>query len=290
RTRRPSAGRRRLHQRRGIAEREARMPVTGGETAASGSGAHIPAVVVGAGPAGLSAALALRARGRPVLVVEAEPDRRPRPGSRAIYIHRETLRLLEENQPGLGRAIGAAGLIWHTRRTYWQRREVFAHRYPPPAADTLPPFASLSQAEIECALLAACRAAGVAFVWDAPVTRIEATPDDVTIVSATGQVWTADYLIAADGARSAIRRTLGIPLKGSRSANAFVVVDVAEDPEHPLEAVRTFDYEHPAVGRRNVLLVPLAGGWRIDLQCHDDDDPAVFGTVVGVRQWLPRGL
>ena len=44
-------------------------------------------IVVGAGPVGLTAALALRAEGIPVTVVEAGTADRIRPGSRAIFIH-----------------------------------------------------------------------------------------------------------------------------------------------------------------------------------------------------------
>ena len=51
---------------------------------------------------------------------------------------------------------------------------------------------------------------------------------------------------------------------------------------------RVFHYEHPAVDRRNVLLVPFAGGWRVDLQCREEDDPDEFSSPAGVRRWLPR--
>jgi 3-(3-hydroxy-phenyl)propionate hydroxylase len=54
----------------------------------------------------------------------------------------------------------------------------------------------------------------------------------------------------------------------------------------PIE--RVFHYEHPAVDGRNVLFVPFAGHWRIDLQCHAHDDPEVFSGVDGARKWLPR--
>jgi 3-(3-hydroxy-phenyl)propionate hydroxylase len=51
---------------------------------------------------------------------------------------------------------------------------------------------------------------------------------------------------------------------------------------------RIFHYEHPAVDGRNVLFVPFAGHWRVDLQCRPDDDPETFSGVDGVRNWLPR--
>jgi 3-(3-hydroxy-phenyl)propionate hydroxylase len=49
-----------------------------------------------------------------------------------------------------------------------------------------------------------------------------------------------------------------------------------------------FHYEHPSAGRRNVLFVPFAGHWRVDLQCHPDDNPDDFGSEAGVRDWLVK--
>lgn len=61
-----------------------------------------PVLVVGAGPAGLSAALALRAAGLPATVLEKRGVSDIRPGSRAAYLHGESLRHLERLAPGLG--------------------------------------------------------------------------------------------------------------------------------------------------------------------------------------------
>jgi 3-(3-hydroxy-phenyl)propionate hydroxylase len=252
--------------------------------------AHREALVVGAGPVGLCAALALLRRGRAVRVLEAEPAERIRPGSRAIFVHRESLERFEQIQPGLGARVAAHGLVWHTRRTLWRGREVYARRYPPPKPDMLPPFTSLPQVETERLLLEACTAAGVEIVWEARVAAVDTRPDGVTLATADAASWKADYVIAADGARSAVRHALGIEMEGSRSLNPFVVVDVADDPAAQLERARVFHYEHPGVGGRNALLVPFQGGWRVDLQCDEGDDPDTFGTVAGVRSWLPAVL
>ena len=67
-------------------------------------------VVVGAGPVGLAAALAVRALGRPVTLVEAGAMDRVRPGSRAIFLHRFTLQVLERIRPGLGHELSGYGL------------------------------------------------------------------------------------------------------------------------------------------------------------------------------------
>ena len=42
------------------------------------------------------------------------------------------------------------------------------------------------------------------------------------------------------------------------------------------------------VGFRNVLFVPFAGHWRVDLQCQPTDDPHAFSGADGIRRWLPR--
>jgi 3-(3-hydroxy-phenyl)propionate hydroxylase len=250
-----------------------------------------PAIVVGAGPVGLAAALCLRARGLPATVLEAGSSDRVRPGSRAIYVHGATLRTLERVHRGLGSALAEHGVVWPTRSTCWRGREVFRRTYDKPAVPgRLPHFTSLPQVEAERLMLEACRDADVDLVWDAAVAEVEAGPESVTVKSDAGDTWDASYVIAADGARSAVRASLGIELEGSRSETSFVIADVAERDDAPLSLARTFHYEHPAVDRRHVLLVPFAGGWRADLQCRIDDDPARFSGNEGAAEWISRVL
>jgi 3-(3-hydroxy-phenyl)propionate hydroxylase len=71
---------------------------------------------------------------------------------------------------------------------------------------------------------------------------------------------------------------------GSRSGGFHVVVDIDDDARVP---ERVYHYRHPGMGGRNVMLVPFAGGFQIDLQCRADDAVEDFGTTEAVRRWLP---
>lgn len=245
-------------------------------------------VVVGAGPTGMTAALALRAYGVRARVLELEPENTVRRGSRAVFVHGDSLALLEGLSPGLGHRIAQDGIVWSTRRTLYRGRDVFTRTHRPPAPGTLPPFTSLRQVETERHLSAACREAGIPMEHEAEVSAVDTSATSVLLSDRNGRSWRARYVVAADGARSAVRRALGIGLRGPRTATAHVIVDLGEDAERPRPLERTFHYEHPQLGGRNLLLVPFAGGWQVDLQLRDEDPPEAFGDHLA--SWLPAAI
>src|SRR6516165_8145652 len=161
---------------------------------------HEPVIVVGAGPVGLTAALAIRAAGLPATILEAEAEKRTRPGSRAIYVHGTTLRVLERLRPGLGTRLAERGVVWPTRRTLWRDREVFARTYAKPPGAGLPHFTSLPQTTVEEFLLEACRESGVEIAWESRVTAVTTGTSGAVLEIAGKPPRMTPYVIGADGA------------------------------------------------------------------------------------------
>lgn len=231
-------------------------------------------VVAGAGPVGMTVALGLNARGVDVTILEADPEDRDRPGSRAIYVHKDTLRTLETSSPGLGHRLVENGLVWDTRRTMFRGTEVFERTYPDPGGDgDLPHFTSLPQVWTEAYMLDAVEDAGIEVHWDDGVETVDADEDGVSVETERGEGYRAEYAVGADGAGSQVRKEIGAEFSGTQSENSFIIADIDEFEDEPLKQERVFHYDHPRVDGRNVLLVPFQGGWRVDIQCKESDDP-----------------
>jgi 3-(3-hydroxy-phenyl)propionate hydroxylase len=239
----------------------------------------------------MSTALALHARGVPVMILEADPEDRDRPGSRAIYVHGTTLRTLEQNHPGLGQRLVKEGLVWPTRRTLFRGKEVFSRVYPNSGEqDGIPHFTSLPQVRTEEFMLNACREADIEIHWDSPVDTVETSTDGVRVGTKGGKEWTAPYVVGADGAGSATRKEIDADFAGDESANSFIIADVEEDSDNPRKLERDFHYDHPELGGRNLLLVPFQGGWRVDLQCRESDDPERLAREDIASDWIGTAL
>ncbi len=243
--------------------------------------------IVGAGPVGLTAAIAARARGLRTIVIEADSEDRVRPGSRALFLHSEPLAELAKYAPGIDTKIYDAGMLWGGRRYYFRGKEFYRRTFPPESSRAH--GSSLSQVETERILMDAVREQrGEPIRWNTSVTNLHVDDGGVTLDTEAGTPTRARYVIGCDGARSAIRKAAGIAMAGENLDSRWVIVDVGEIEKNALPPEMLFHYEHPALDGLNVLIIPFKGGWRIDVQCKTQADVDKLGSPEGVRAWIPR--
>ena len=193
---------------------------------------NFPALIVGAGPARLAAAIALGRRGVASLVVDRRLERSSLP--RATTISTRSMELIRSW--GLEDEVRAGGvevewLMWESPTLADAAGGVPIEVGLPTRAQaalispTAP--ACVPQEHLERVLLDHLRSLGPARVeLGTALAGLENGPDDgrVTLRDAAGRsrVVTAGYVVAADGARSTARATLGIPMRGSQDLLAGV--------------------------------------------------------------------
>ncbi|APA68273.1 FAD-dependent oxidoreductase [Janthinobacterium sp. 1_2014MBL_MicDiv] len=242
-----------------------------GKPAATGT-QHVPVVIAGGGPVGLATALGLARHGVRSVLIEADDG--VCTGSRAICISRRSLEIIER----LGALDGflAKGLPWAGGRSFYREEEVLHFTMPQDAHQKLPPMLNLAQYHIEQFLLDAAERLPelIDIRWQTRVTGVARRADGVTVSVATPdesyQIET-DWLVAADGGRSAVREALGLKLQGTSYEGRYVIVDIHLNSSRPTERLAYFD---PPSNPGSTVLVHKQPDdiWRIDYQLRDDED------------------
>ena len=196
-------------------------------------------LIAGAGPVGLTAALSLARQGVSVAVLEAGPDLAAE--SRASTFHPPSLEMLADL--GVLDALMAKGITSTTFQYRDRSGGVIADLdLSVLAADTAYPYrVQCEQSRLTPILRdALLEYEGCSIVYDAEVTDVE--QDAVGVRVHAGKVYAADWLIGADGASSAVRKSLGLEFEGLTYPERFLVVSTSEDLEQLLPGIAAVNY------------------------------------------------
>jgi 3-(3-hydroxy-phenyl)propionate hydroxylase len=233
---------------------------------------HHPVIVVGAGPVGLAAAIDLAQRGVPVVVLD-DSDRIAE-GSRAICFSKRALEVAD--RLGVGERMVGKGVVWQVGKIFLDTDLVYQFDLLPEPGHKRPAFINLQQYYVEAWLVERARElANLELRWRNKVAAVTPHADgvEITVETPAGPYRLAcDWLIACDGARSAVRTALGQEFVGRAFDDRFLIVDVRMKAGFPPE--RWFWFDPPFHHGQSALLHKQPDDiWRIDFQLGRDADP-----------------
>lgn len=246
-----------------------------------------PVVVVGAGPVGLAASIDLALRGVPVVLID-DADRIGE-GSRGICWSKRTLEICD--RLGVGEQLVAQGVTWKLGKLFHGDDLVFSFDLLPEAGHKMPAFVNLQQFYLEKAL---CDRAGeisnLDLRWKNKLVGMAPRNDHVrlTIETPDGPYTVdADWLIAADGARSTARDLLGLQFSGVTFEDKFLIADIKMAADLPTERRFWFDPSFHS-GQSALMHRQPDNVWRIDLQLGPEADVAAEQEPERVRARIRR--
>ena len=245
-------------------------------------------IVVGAGPVGLTAALALGRRGIPTVLLAAEPGLVME--LRGSTFHPPTLDLLDEF--GVVPRMIDVGLKAPT----WQFRDretgpVATFDLSMLAGDTNHPY------RVQCEQWKLMRfleeelrkLPGSDIRFGHEVTSVRADDDAVTVAAetASGPVsLTGRYVVAADGARSAVRRSLAVDFEGFTYPELFLIASTDFRFEDKLTDIAYVNYIADPLEWLVLLRVPDL--WRVLVPAPENSDREKLLSDDSLQQVLQR--
>lgn len=245
-------------------------------------------IVVGAGPVGLTAALGLARRNIPVTLLAAEAA--PVKELRGSTFHPPTLDLLDEF--GIVPRMIAQGLKAPT----WQFRDretgpVATFDLSLLAGDTNHPYRVQCEQWKLMRLLEEelRRIPGHDIRYGHEVVSVRQDADSITAVANTGagELSVAGrYLIAADGAHSAVRRTLGVEFDGFTYPELFLIASTDFPFENTLKDIAYVNYIADPYEWLVLLRVPEL--WRVLVPAPESSDRAALLSDESLQGVLQR--
>jgi len=243
---------------------------------------HHPVIIVGAGPAGLAAAMDLALQG--VETVVLDDNNTVSVGSRAICLAKRTLEICDRY--GCGQPMLDKGVTWNLGKVYFGDEQIYEFNLLPEPHHKVPAFINLQQYYMEEYMVKRClEMPEIELRWLHKVTGVKT--DDagaaITVSTRDGDYHlTCDYLLVADGANSPIRESLGLESKGQIFEDRFLIADIIMKADFPAE--RRFWFNPPFHPEQSTLLHKQADNvWRIDFQLGWDADPEEEKKLENIR-------
>lgn len=251
--------------------------------------ARHPVVVVGAGPVGLSLAIDLALRGQKVVLLD-DADRIG-DGSRAICFSKRSLEYWD--RLGVADRMIDKGVVWNVGKIFLGPEMLYRFDLLPEDGHKMPAFINLQQYYAEAYLVdRALELPGIELRWRNKVSGLLQRNDhaELTVDTPDGPYrLRADYVVACDGARSALRGMVGAEFEGEVFEDQFLIADVRMTAEFPTE--RWFWFDPPFHSGQSALLHRQPDDiWRIDLQLGPDADPVEERRPENVRPRIARML
>jgi 2-polyprenyl-6-methoxyphenol hydroxylase-like FAD-dependent oxidoreductase len=248
---------------------------------------HVPVIVVGAGPTGITAATLLAQYGVNCLVLDRWPGVYPQP--RAVHLDDEIFRVIA--RLGIADEFAAISRPTLGLRLLDNRHTTLAEftRDPARSVHGFPQANMFDQPELEALLRTNLkRYPSVELRGDAQVTGLADATDQGQRVRVTftdrsdGTVHQidADYVLGCDGANSVVRSQIGSTMRDLKFEQRWLVVDVATDAD-----LQQWDGVHQVCDpdRAGTYMRIGQDRYRWEFQLRADESADDFGTVAALR-------
>ncbi|MDL5204174.1 FAD-dependent monooxygenase [Streptomyces sp. ALI-76-A] len=234
-----------------------------------------PVIIVGAGPVGLTLALALARQEVPSVVLDEGPGRDEPRLARTVVLREDTAALLERLT---GAPLAEAGLHWagwrSLRRKQVMREVTFGvtgtGTEGEPGVDAGPAPLHIAQHVLTGALRAAlARERLVRIAVKSRLDGVEQEPSGVTAHTRgpQGTWWRGSYLVGCDGPRSTVRKLQDIRFPGRTAVERHAVAALRTELPRPDEALLhrmpSWRTSGPSAGEITGRPLPQ-GVWRLD--------------------------